>query len=446
MKRVILFILCLAITAYSLKAKETELIVYRLSGKVSLCIKSKQRLLKLKERISADCEINIEYESMVELLDTKNAKRYTIKTPGKGAVALLLKKRGNSISALTQQYISYVQNQLKNNTNIAQTQRFTDFATVTRAIASIDNDHNDKDTDTLEHLIHAENRSIFIEMAGGAYRNTSQATLKNKSSQAVGFDEYKRHAMKKFEDYRSIQNSKYNDFVRSTWNNCHASVASSEQPKEHMTPVCSTEKDSTGSSLVLGWVQKSCDSIQHEAASDDKTYASIKEIKPTAEELTYQPMPFIYNHMEMSVRLDESKRFNIGELSPNKVGDLLDMLNTINYDNAILDCLQLKRQHNLDDWNFLMMLHEMGQQFCGPGTNEATLLAGYMLSQTGYKMRYAMANDRLYLLVCTNSTIHGLPSFEIDGLRYYPIDKQTPQNILVCKAAMPYEKPLDIDK
>ena len=137
MKRKFLQFVCLALIAFPLTAKGGELIVYRLSGKVVQYRNGKAQPLKLRETLTPETEISVEYESMVELLDSEKAQRYTIKVPGRGIIQSMAKQEGNSISALTRRYISYVQNQMTKNSQVVKAQSYTDFATVTRESATV---------------------------------------------------------------------------------------------------------------------------------------------------------------------------------------------------------------------------------------------------------------------------------------------------------------------
>lgn len=75
-----------------------------------------------------------------------------------------------------------------------------------------------------------------------------------------------------------------------------------------------------------------------------------------------------------SVHLDETKRFNIGEINPNRIADILLYLSGLTYDNLVCDCLALRDNHQLCDWAYLLMLKGITDQFCGTDTNESALL------------------------------------------------------------------------
>ena len=112
--------------------------VYRLVGNVEIEKKEgKVKKLQLKDIVSPSTVVNVPYEAMVELLDKDNAKRYTIKTPGKGSIEEMAKEQGNTVLTLSKQYIAYVISQMQNSSKVVSAQKFTDFATVTRDSSSV---------------------------------------------------------------------------------------------------------------------------------------------------------------------------------------------------------------------------------------------------------------------------------------------------------------------
>lgn len=110
----------------------------------------------------------------------------------------------------------------------------------------------------------------------------------------------------------------------------------------------------------------------------------------------------------------------------------------------LYDCLALRKQHNLCDWAYLLMLKEVAEQFCGADTNESIVLLGYLYCQSGYKVRYAYDEDKqLYLLVACDYVIYGKASYTIAGERFYPLEEVN-KDLIICTAKFPNEKVLSL--
>ncbi len=407
MKKILtISVICLLFGHINAVAKKGDLLVYRLSGKVTQVKDGKAEPLQLGQELSLDAFVNVEYESVVELIDSENQKRFTIKTPGKGTIRTLAAKDDNSVTSLTAKYISYVKNQLASNSQMVSAQKFTDFATVTRERKSVEQKKDKTPKERYEE---------------------------NKEKMRDSYNAYRRDITKK-----------YNDHVRMTWEAFRTGKPIPMPQEKDVKPVVFNEEQHTDRLRLFGWRKKEVKKADRarggKSAGQPQPLAEIKEKDATKEETKYKKMPFVFFGTDMEVRLDESKRFNMGEISPGKVADLLDLLNTSDYDNLLYDCLQLRKSHNLCDWAYLEMLQCMSEQFCGPHTNESVLLTGYLLSQSGYKIRYAMSDQTLYLLVGSECVIYDRCNFQIQDCYYYPLTDDIPDNVYLCPASMEKEQ------
>ncbi len=394
-----------------------DLMVYRLVGNVEIEKKEgKVKKLQLKDIVSPSTVVNVPYEAMVELLDKDNAKRYTIKTPGKGSIEEMAKEQGNTVLTLSKQYIAYVISQMQNSSKVVSAQKFTDFATVTRDSSSV---------------------------------------KKKPKSDKDWFLEFRNEARKEFEDYRQKCNKEYNDFVRQAWEEFSA-VAGVPIPQEHeLEPIIFSPEEHSEKLKIVGWVKKvvsnirditvvrprNVDQIEKETP---QPLEPVKEVEIPVSEEKFSTMPFSFYGTDMQIRLDETKRVNIGSISPGRIADALEYVSSKVYDNALYDFLNLRKEHRLCDWAYLNMLKTACEQFCGPGTNESVLMTGYFFCQSGYKVRYATDNTQLYLLVGCENRIYSRASYQLNGESFYPVEDSIPDRVCICPASMPREKSLSL--
>ena len=271
--------------------------VYRIVGNVEMENRDgKMKKLQLKDVVTPSTVVNVPYEAMVELLDKDNAKRYTIKSPGKGPVEKMVKEAGNTVLTMSKQYIAYVVSQMQNSTKVVSAQKFTDFATVTRDSSSV---------------------------------------KKKPKSDKDWFQDFRNEARKEFEDYRQKCNKEYNDFVRQAWEEFSA-VAGVPIPQEHeLEPVIFSPDEHSEKLKIVGWVKKVINNIRDVTIVRPRDVAQIeqetpqplepvKEVEIPVSEEKYSTMPFSFYGTDMQIRLDETKRLNIGSVSPGRIADALD--------------------------------------------------------------------------------------------------------------------------
>lgn len=272
------------------------------------------------------------------------------------------------------------------------------------------------------------------------------AAPKQELSFADRFNQFKKQSEQKYLSFRQECNKQYTDFVRQAWERFGAEppVKRPEEPK--VEPVVYQDTLATSKFLFFGRKKKKAkvkgDEATARAPQRPEPVEPIERVALSEEETEYGTMPFVFFGNELSVHLDETKRFNIGEINPNRIADILLYLSGLTYDNLVCDCLALRDNHQLCDWAYLLMLKGITDQFCGADTNESALLLGYLYYQSGYKIRFASDdNDHLYLLVASNDVIYDKPSYVINGEKFYPVhDVDVALNI--CTAKFPKESTL----
>ncbi len=394
-----------------------NLVAYHVVGNVTYKVSGKNKPLVMNTKVTEQTVVNIPYGGKLELLDESRQQRITLNQPGYGSIHDLAESQSNSITKLSVKYVSYVKKQLTNKGLVSQ-QRYTDMATVTRELDSVPDKANINDDD---------------------------ATTSN--SIVAQFNMFKKTSRGKFESFRDKCNREYAEFVRQAWTKVGSSPRVEKPVIPEVKPVIYN-----GTDRFLFWGKKKHKAKKVEtdpdASSTVKTnqpqpIEEIKEVSIPDSIKEYAYMPFTFFGTEMQVRIDETKRLNVGEITPNRIADILLVLSTKDYDNLLYDCLQLRKEHQYCDWAYLLMLKEICDQFCGKGTNEAALMLGYLYYQSGYKVRFASDDVHLYLLVASKHLIYDKSSYLLDDEFFYPVEDIS-EPIYICKAEFPKEQELSL--
>lgn len=130
-------------------------------------------------------------------------------------------------------------------------------------------------------------------------------------------------------------------------------------------------------------------------------------------------------------------------------------LNTDATNNLIIDCLAERDDKNLCDWAYFALLQQVGEHLAGDKGNDATLLAGFLLCQSGYKMRFAKnTSGHLALLYSAHGTVYHSRGISLDGDVYYFANKDdlkgdyygfNPKDYYsICDFSFPKEKKLSL--
>lgn len=417
----------LLFTALNLGAQ--ELVVSHVAGKVQVTADGKASSVQRSAKLQMNSVVNIPYEAKLELLDVTNKKRYCIVKPGKCSVKQHIATNGNSTMTITARYLAYMKSQIGDGANSKQVQRahvYTDYATVTR--------------DSLVFIEQEERRDME--------RQINSLPPHDRLLAKRAFN-HQRH-----DAFRDSVIQRHLDFVRRAWEGRDVQAAI-ERPlfKEVGPQIADPSLTATDRLKVADWfkgvLSKAQDfgrvilSSEHIVMPKANPYLAVKEVEAILPADTIR-FPFEFFGTQMQVRLDERNRVNIGKINPNRVADVLDRFSRAKNDNLVYDCLQLRESHNMGDWAYFEMLQTLSNEFFGEGTNEATLLTGYLAYRSGYGIRFATDADqnRLYLLMKSKHVIYGQPYFLGDDSddKFYIFGKDTPKSIMMCGAEFPQEQ------
>ncbi len=252
------------------------------------------------------------------------------------------------------------------------------------------------------------------------------------------YEAFRNQAVQEYEDFRKKANAEYAEFVKQAWKE-YEQEAKRQKPKDDMVPpVVIKEED------------------KKKPIEDNKQ--NVVEVVP-AIDTAPQPVPpapikenpvpfghkktFKFYGTEGAVRWNAGMMFALDGADEKSVAKGWTVLSSAEYDNLIRDCLTLRIQHNLCDWAYLQMLHEMAESACGVGTNEATLLMAYVYCQSGYKMRLANSGGRLCMLYASKHGIYDKGYFVLDDENFYPFG-ETDMRLSICEASFPQEQSMSL--
>ena len=449
---------------YTAYVHADDYLAFNVIGKVQYEKSGQLVDLNMKERFPVNAVVHIPQGAKLEVLNEKDRQRYILSKPGKGTVTVLAQATGNRTMELTMRYITYVKKQMTNK-GLTSKQRLTDFATVTRHKAEVA-DENEQPKSFADKMKEKFN----------AFRNASA---------------------EKFKSFRDECNKKYTEFVRKAWEEfgsveplkcpqipeVEPKVYNPEQdepkvepksepkvepkaqpkaepkvesknepkndpvaePKKELQPEAPAKPEAPRQNLELLHPKIIIEPIKPEDLEQPQPLEIIPEHKIDADQIDFSHIPFEFYGTELSVRLSELQRLHLPTIQPNDVANQLEKLNTPEYNNLLIDCLNIRKEHQFCDWAYLLMLKSLSDEYCGSGTNEAALMCGWLYAQSGYQVRYASSidNEHLYLLIASKHSVYDKSGYIIDGTNYYPLEDISGR-VNVCKAPMEQEKSMSL--
>ena len=109
--------------------------------------------------------------------------------------------------------------------------------------------------------------------------------------------------------------------------------------------------------------------------------------------------------------------------------------------NLITDCLSIRDTLNLPDWGYIKLLDMISSELMGENTNEQRLLHGFLLNQSGYKVRFSYdGKHQLHVLFASNGILYNQSRFFLDNDRYYSYTRPEGREVYICNFKTPGEK------
>lgn len=127
----------------------------------------------------------------------------------------------------------------------------------------------------------------------------------------------------------------------------------------------------------------------------------------------------------ITLRCSNKVRYTLADNSQSAVASAWERLAVKDMDPLVYDCQQTREQLHFCDWMYYQFVKEVAHVITqtSEGSNEETLLAGYILAQSGVDFRFVRASNRLLLALPFDTKIYGYSFFPVGSQNFYIMDK-----------------------
>jgi hypothetical protein len=279
-----------------------------------------------------------------------------------------------------------------------------------------------------------KNIAILLLLAIFPLLSTAQNFDEYVRQHQANFSAYNDKVSKEFEEYRQKINAEYAKYMRKKWEAFE--TFKSEKSPMGVKPKIQPEKKPN-------YTPPTIPRIKFDSVVEMPQPIPISPKRPEIKTIPdYIPIfSFDFFGTPCQVRLDKSIAFSLNEITGNAVADEWLLLSDGRTDLLVTDCLSLKYDLELCDWAYIVMLEKMSSAILEGQPNEAVLLQMYILVQSGYKVRIAIADNTLFLLIPFDGRIYELDYITIERERFYVIgDKKHHGNYQAFGKAFPNEQ------
>lgn len=250
------------------------------------------------------------------------------------------------------------------------------------------------------------------------------------------YEKFSKHAKTEYEDYRAQCNAEYVKFLERAWKE-YKVLPSIPRPKDEVVPPTIMPRQDKN--------KKQAKEIPIEnVVSPILSLPQPKPISPIYENDKVEEKNFSFSYMGTTceVRLPKDLNIRMSGCESCMIATIWKQLATNAMDNTIRDFLALRLKMQLCDWAYLNLIDTFAKAFCGHG-NEAVIMAAFIYSQSGYKMRLGRDCEKLYLLYGSKHGIYEKGYIVIEGINYYPLDDKV-ERMEISDFSFPQEQSMSL--
>lgn len=274
---------------------------------------------------------------------------------------------------------------------------------------------------------------LLISLLFGLSMFTSSAQTDDFYAQ---YEKFSKHAKAEYEDYRAQCNAEYVKFLERAWKE-YKVLPSIPRPKDEVVPPTIMPRQDKN--------KKQAKEIPIEnVVSPILSLPRPKPISPIYENDKVEEKNFSFSYMGTTceVRLPKDLNIRMSGCESCMIATIWKQLATNAMDNTIRDFLALRLKMQLCDWAYLNLIDTFAKAFCGHG-NEAVIMAAFIYSQSGYKMRLGRDCEKLYLLYGSKHGIYEKGYIVIEGINYYPLDDKV-ERMEISDFSFPQEQSMSL--
>ena len=274
---------------------------------------------------------------------------------------------------------------------------------------------------------------LLISLLFGLSMFTSSAQTDDFYAQ---YEKFSKHAKAEYEDYRAQCNAEYVKFLERAWKE-YKVLPSIPRPKDEVVPPTIMPRQDKNK-------KQAKEILIENVVSPILSLPQPKPISPIYENDKVEEKNFSFSYMGTTceVRLPKDLNIRMSGCESCMIATIWKQLATNAMDNTIRDFLALRLKMQLCDWAYLNLIDTFAQAFCGHG-KEAVIMAAFIYSQSGYKMRLGRDCEKLYLLYGSKHGIYEKGYIVIEGINYYPLDDKV-ERMEISDFSFPQEQSMSL--
>jgi hypothetical protein len=286
-------------------------------------------------------------------------------------------------------------------------------------------------------------KRVFKLVLASVMLTLSMGFLEQASAQDT-FEEWKKQQMQEFQDFKDKRDKAFMKFLEKAWKaiDSEKGVDLYEEPKPDDMPAADPGKAPPPPPKGPKVKVKVPDAEPiPEEEIDLSVDISLDPIE-VPKSANWPKVNFDYYQIPIATKYDP--RFDTtltGKMNKDAIAAYWKHVSQLDYEPLIKRTGQLKDTLALNDWAFVQMVYQMGEDVYGVNRPEATLFTWFVLTKNDYKLKVGYNDSGVYLLLPSTQRVYNNPYFTLDGSKYYVLPLKAgmdqPTNLYTYEGSYP---------
>lgn len=249
------------------------------------------------------------------------------------------------------------------------------------------------------------------------------------------YESFKAKSEKDYADFREKANKAYEDFMRKPWKPAEIlpEIPAPPDPEPGPVTVPIDEPAPAPRPVVIDSIVPA--PVVEPRPEPISPIEEVPVVSPVA------PIQITFYGTPMTVRKANLGGLRIAGTAPDDIADAWGELCGMPLVNNLLrDCLDNRDRYSLSDWAYLLFLEKVAGEIVATPAEKA-LLIGFLLSQSGYKTRFAIDEAGMFhLMYAVTGCIYQKAGILSEGFYFYPLKEMAGDQVRICDYVFPGEK------
>ena len=259
-----------------------------------------------------------------------------------------------------------------------------------------------------------------------------------RKQQAKQFNSAKAYQQAQYDAFRKRANEQYAQFMRNPWATFDEHEEDTVIQEPTVPPVVYEEK------TVKAVVSASEIAVSEEVEELPAPAPAPEPLAPVQpQEIPAKNVSIGYYGTIISIAFPADDSLHLSALDEDAIADAWTVLADSRYDVTVSSALNARKSNTLCDWSYMKMLQAVTEKKYGK-TNEAVLMQAFLMTQSGYRIRLGMDDERLYMLVASLYDIFDFKYFRLDNTKFYNVSGEKTGRLQITEANFEKEKSLSL--